>query len=62
MINVTYILTGGIVNSKLRLRAVIEGTFLEKHPLRQPRSSIVISSFHRWIGLEFRYVVNPDIM
>jgi hypothetical protein len=53
MLNVTYILTRGIVNSRLHLRAVTGGTFLENHPSRQPRSSAVISSFHRWIGLDF---------
>jgi hypothetical protein len=60
MINVTYIMTGGIVNSRLRLRAVTGGTFLENHPSRHTRSSAVISSFHRWIGLDFGYVVHPD--
>ena len=55
MLNVTYILTGGIVNSRFRLSVVIGGTFLENHPSRQPRSSAVISSFHRWIGMDFGY-------
>jgi len=36
ILNVTYMLTGGIVNSRLHLRAVTGGTFLENHPSRQP--------------------------
>jgi hypothetical protein len=62
IVNVTYIVTGGIVNIKLRLRAVTGGTFLENHPSRQPCSSAVISSFHRWIGLDFGYVVHLDVI
>jgi len=62
ILNVTYILTGGIANIRLRLRAVTGGTFLENHPSRQPCSSAVISSFHRWIGLDFGYVVHPDVI
>ncbi|KAJ6932360.1 hypothetical protein NC651_007941 [Populus alba x Populus x berolinensis] len=42
MLNVTYILTGGIVNIRLCLRAVTGGTFLENHPSRQPCSSAVM--------------------
>jgi len=62
MLYVTYILTGGIVNSRLRLMAVTGGTILENHPSRQPRSSAVISSFHRWIGLDFGYVAHLDVI
>ena len=62
MLNVTYILTGGIVNIRLRLRAVTGGTFLENHTSRQPCSSAIISSFHRWIGLDFGYVVHPNVI
>jgi hypothetical protein len=61
MLNVTYILTGGIVNNTLCLRAVTGGTFLENHPSRQHCSSVVISSFHRSIGLDFGYVVCSDV-
>jgi len=62
MLDVTYILIGGIVNSRLRWRAVAGGTFQENHPSRQPRSSAVISSLHRWIGLDFGYVVHLDVI
>jgi len=62
MLNVTYFLTGGIVNNRLHFRVVARGTFLENHPSRQPRSSAVISLFHRWIGLAFGYVVCPDVV
>ena len=41
-LNVTYILTGGIVNIRRFLRAVTGGTFLENHPSRQPCSSAVM--------------------
>jgi hypothetical protein len=61
LLNGTYILTGGIVNIGLHLRVVTRGTFLENHPSRQPCSSDVISLFHRWIGLDFGYVVHPDV-
>jgi hypothetical protein len=62
MLNVTYILTRGIVTSTLRLRAIIGGTFLENHPSKQPHSSAVISSFHGRIGLDFGYVVHLDVI
>jgi hypothetical protein len=62
MLNVTYILTGGIFNSRLRLRAVTGGTLLENQISRQPCSSAVLSSFHRWIGLDFGYVVHTDVI
>ena len=62
MLNVTYILTGWIVNNRLHLSAVTEGTFLENYPSKQPCLSAVISSFHHWIGLDFGYVVHPDVV
>ena len=62
ILNVTYILTREIVNIRFGLRVVIGGTFLENHPSRQPCSSAVISSFHRWIDLDFGYVVYPDVI
>ena len=62
ILNVTYILTGGIANSRLCLRAVTGGIFLENHPSRQLCSSAVISSFHHWIGLDFGYVIHPDVI
>jgi len=62
ILNVTYILTGGILNIRLCFRDVTGGTFLENHPSRQPCSSAVISSFRCWIGLDFGYVVHPDVI
>ena len=55
MLNVTYILTGGIVNIRLCLRAVTGGTFLENHPSRQPCSSAVMY-FLNSRSLNFRSV------
>jgi hypothetical protein len=44
------------------LRIVTGGTFLENHPSRQPRSSVILSSFHCWIGLDLAYIVHPDVI
>ena len=60
--NVISILTGGIVNNKLRLKAIASGTFLKKHPSRQSHLSSVFSSVHHWIGLDLVYVVHPDAL
>jgi hypothetical protein len=62
MVNVTYIFTGGIVNNRLRLRFITKGTFLENHLSRQSRLSAIISSFHRWIGLDLEYVIHPNVL
>jgi hypothetical protein len=62
MVNVTYILTGQIVNIRLHLRVVTGETFLENHPSRQPRSSTVISFLHRWIGMDLGYVIHPYVI